>query len=243
MSSYPAAPRPAWSLWLYWVLSSATGSSIGFVLGVCAACGLAAGSLNSGGTAAGSSDPILMARHLLILGIFTGLFMAVGQAIFLEGYLHLSPAWWVCITALGSGVGILVANLPYFVAGNPRHNEALALFLAAAGGAALGCSQWLVLRRANTHAVWWIPASALAWATGQLASFLAGNTWPISGSSDPLPSTGDIVKLLGYPLIIPSVAAALLGVVLARIIQADGRRLTSVHTHNPAQPPHSTSPS
>ncbi|HEX8596889.1 MAG TPA: hypothetical protein VF952_00020 [Chloroflexia bacterium] len=200
-------------------------------------------SANTGVVGPGSGSRWFLPVFLLVLGVLTGLCMAIGQAIFLETQVRVPDSHWVSLSTLGSGVGILVANLPYFFGENPRGNAVVAALLAGAGGALLGASQWLALRKASTLAVWWIPASALAWGAGQMAVFLVENIWPISGTSDPLPSGSDAAKMLGYPLIIPAVASVLLGVVVARIIQAPAQPSISAQPYKPAPPPHSTSPS
>jgi hypothetical protein len=243
MSSRPGSNTPLWRLWLTWLLSSTAGSSVGFMLGVCASCGLIAVSVNTEVVGPGSGSSWFLVVYVLVLGVLTGLCMAIGQAIFLEARVRVPDTHWVSLSTLGSGVGVLVANLPYFIGENPRGNAVMAALLAAAGGALLGGSQWLALRKASTLAVWWIPASAVAWSAGQMAAFLVENIWFISRSSDPLPSGIDVAKMLGYPLIIPYVASVLLGGVVACIIQAHGHPPISAQPHTLAQPPRSTSPS
>jgi len=85
--------------------------------------------------------------------------VGVGVVQTLVLYRRLPRAWrWILATAIGWVVGLSIATLvvpPW-----------LGLLSGALAGATTGIAQWVVLRRHVHWAGWWIPLSALAWATG-----------------------------------------------------------------------------
>lgn len=80
--------------------------------------------------------------------------------------------WWLLATVIGGFLGLAIAATTSVVSSNSESvNTVAPLYLIGAlGGAALGLTQWLVLRRYIKHVGWWIVATAIgaviAWLIG-----------------------------------------------------------------------------
>jgi hypothetical protein len=73
-------------------------------------------------------------------------------------YRRMPKAWrWILATAIGWLIGLAII-IPVVPAG-------MGVLSGMVIGAAVGTAQWLLLRRQVHWAGWWIPVSALAWAT------------------------------------------------------------------------------
>jgi hypothetical protein len=133
-----------WAIWPWWVLLSAVGGGVGFVLGLAAA----------EAAARVFGRPIFEA---VLYGILGTLVAALQWPVLRA---HVSQAgWWVLASAvIWTLVGAL-ANLVEIKAG-------LAAVQPAIVGAAVGALQWLVLQKRVHLAGFWIIASALGWAAG-----------------------------------------------------------------------------
>jgi hypothetical protein len=90
----------------------------------------------------------------------------------LGGWIPVTVACWAAGTAIAYGLTKAQAS--------ETLTEWLIFLLAAtAGGAILGAGQWLLLRRSLNRALWWIPASALAWALAvPLSKFMPLYSFP-----------------------------------------------------------------
>jgi hypothetical protein len=89
--------------------------------------------------------------------IAAGLTLGILQWLVLVGHIH-RPWRWIIASAAGWIVGGTLATLA--APGDPG------LLLGLLAGLAAGVAEWLILRQELMWAGWWIPISALAWATG-----------------------------------------------------------------------------
>jgi len=89
----------------------------------------------------------------------------------------MSPVgWWVLLSIVGFGVGKALAEAVFpSVTTVPGYAATGAII-----GAAVGVTQWLVLRRHVSSAAWWIPATVGAWVAGWSAIGVAERAadWP-----------------------------------------------------------------
>lgn len=93
-----------------------------------------------------------------------GLFVGTAQAFLLRRQVR-RASWWSLATALGSGAGSVVQ----IVVQKGADGTDVFLIKNALFGAALGVSQYAVLRPTFRRSGWWIPASVVAWAAGLVA--------------------------------------------------------------------------
>lgn len=133
-----------WAIWPWWVLLTAVGGGVGFVLGLAAA---EAASRVFG-------RPIFEAVLYGILGTS----VAVLQWLVLRAHVT-RASWWVLASAVS---WILVGALADLV----EIKASLAAVWPAIVGAAVGALQWLVLQKHVHLAGFWIMASALGWVVG-----------------------------------------------------------------------------
>jgi hypothetical protein len=102
--------------------------------------------------------------------------LVIGSAIGIVQWLVLrrsiSPVgWWVVASIVGFGAGKALSD-----AALPGTTTLVGYVLTGAViGAVVGLAQGLVLRRSLRSALWWAPASALAWGVGWSAIGLAEN--------------------------------------------------------------------
>lgn len=118
---------------------------------------------------------------LVAAGLVEGALLGAAQASVLRRSLPvLRTGWFVMATALAAATAYAVAMVPVVLGDDVA---SLPVPVQVAGGAVLGAvllstigtAQWLVLRRAVPGSVFWIPATAAAWAVG-LGAFLAVST-------------------------------------------------------------------
>ncbi len=183
-----ARERPrgvGWRLWLWWVLASTLGWSVGGVVlrPVFGAIGPVFGLLVGG----------------LLVGAIGGAALGVSQWLVLRRQLA-RAGWWIVASTLGWAVGVVVFGL--------------------LGGTVAGVLQWLVLRQQIARAGWWIAASTVGWTIGPVIILFGG---VISGGSEVL-----VVLLVVLVWVIGGlVGGAITGAVLVwllgqRSVDADG---------------------
>ena len=182
----PAVASPThwhWRLWRRWIVANALGELCG--LGLTAAVGI--GLMLLMGEPGNAAGVIAVASLMVLLGVGEGVIVGYAQWHVLRSYLEaLTARAWIGATALGAFIAWVLGMLPSTIINlsatgasgpPPAMSDALMFGLAAAMGAALGIilalPQWRVLRRHVTHAVWWLPANALAWAAGMPLIFMA----------------------------------------------------------------------
>jgi hypothetical protein len=123
--------------------------------------------------------------------------LAVMQWLALRGRVPQS-GWWILASVAGWATGFAIIWAMDLVTrnllGKVADYEIMALVFALAVGAALGCMQWLVLRRHFSRAGWWVVSSTIGW----LLAFLM-----IGKSVDRL---ADIVFLSAVPPAITGLA-------------------------------------
>ena len=141
-----------WSFWFYWVLFSAAGIILGFLIGFAIA-----------SIITGDNIEIGVLRGILgysMLGAGLGFMVGLMQRIVLRRYISRS-GWWVLASAagfalaLGGWYGVAVVSFGY--------SDELEVAVVSIGGALTGILQWLVLRGQVYRPGWWIVASTLGW--------------------------------------------------------------------------------
>lgn len=159
---------------------------------------------------------------LAAAGLVEGALLGAAQASVLRRALPvLRTGWFVVATALAAATAYAVAMVPVVLGDRVA---SLPVPVQVAGGAALGAvllstvgtAQWLVLRRAVPGPVFWIPATAAAWAVG-LGAFLTVST--------PLWQPG---QSLALTVAIGVLAAIVMGLTVAVLTLPAALRLVAV---------------
>ena len=154
MTTTDAVRLTSGELWTQWLIVTAGGGFIGWILGVVV--GFVVAVI--------VTKPFEFVVMALIAGALTGCAIALGQGFVFQPYLA-APAFaqfrpqWIIATTIGGSIALsfFVAPLNY---GLPHY---LVMGIAALLLAAI---QWAVLRRYVRGALWWIPASVAAWVIG-----------------------------------------------------------------------------
>jgi len=145
--------QQALNMWTIWALVT----TVGWLLA-----GFSGLPLGRAVVVEGSTDVILsVALNMGLLGALIGGLIGTSQWYFLRRRVRLA-GWWVVATALGWGVGLLVALLLNLLAG-------LGLCAGLYGvviGLAVGTAQWLVLRQTTPQAGKWIWVTVVALPVG-----------------------------------------------------------------------------
>ena len=185
-----------WAFWLWWVLASALGWTMGFPI----------------------ADAILRALGEVVadeIVIFTMFGAASGIMQWLLLRRHLPQAgWWVLASTLG---GALIGA----VASTVRVVDPAVGFVVA--GASFGILQWLVLRRHVSHAGWWLLASPVGWAVSALV-VRAADRVGVFGAAEglyraialPISETVVLALLFG---VFGAVSGAITGIVLTWLMR------------------------
>ena len=177
----PSIPR---AFWLWWVLASAVGGALGYLVAVSVLATLSDGMYGA----------LVDAVVLTMLGAGVGAM----QWLVLRQHIPLT-GWWVLASALGGTLAVAVA------AAAPTTGIVLVGY--GLLGTSMGVMQWLVLRQHVPHATWWLLASAVGWAVGPPAA------QAINCAAALLPEleTVGVALLFG---IVAAVAGATTGIVL-----------------------------
>lgn len=161
--------RPFWRFWLPWVLTN--------VVAVATALAALSGAIQAG--VSGVIPEVVFAPVWAsgLLWGFTGALIGGGQWLVLRRLLP-GAGRWVWASALGTAVGVAAMFLAFIATGGEAEAASapdLAV-IGTAGGAAVGASQWLVLRRLVRRARWWVLTSAAGAGGGVLTySLLTGD--------------------------------------------------------------------
>jgi hypothetical protein len=191
MAMTETGPRTSVERRLYgrWVLANAIGEGVGLGGSLLVGAGIVAVL----GAQSGPWVDLASAIAAVALGVlFEGVVVGYAQWRVLRDPLpRLSRGSWVRATAIGAGIAWLLGMIPStvmsLVTGPVGSTDAAAptvsepplavILLAAAGlglvlGPVLASAQVVVLRRHVSHAWWWIPANAAAWALALPLTYL-----------------------------------------------------------------------
>lgn len=218
------------TLWLQWVGANAFGELAGLGGVVVAVAALA--SLQA------SPSPLVLFAGMVALGAMEGAVVGASQWLVVRQVLSaLHARVWIAATALGAAAAWALGMLPstiMTIAGSTGPQSAppdiptaaqvgLAAALGAVAGAVLAVFQWRALRRHVRHAIWWIPANAVAWALGMPLLFR------IAGSAPPEGVTAAFaVEALVWIAAVGGVVGAVHGLSLVRLV-FPRRRLSLVY--------------
>ena len=222
-------PASAWALWRRWIVANMVGEITGFGGAVV----VGAGVVTVLGRLSGAAQLGATALAVVAAGVVEGSCLGFAQwvalrpslpAIRRRAWLLATVAGAVIAWGAGMAIGTRLGDAAGDAVGDPASGApALALMvLSGAGvgalaGMILAVPQWLVLRRAVSHARWWVPAHALAWTMGMLAAF-AGMA--LIDERTPVPLTAAIGSASG--LAMGALVAAITGMVLVRLVAAPG---------------------
>jgi hypothetical protein len=108
-------------------------------------------------------------RQALTLGAVLGLLLGLGQWLILRRHLARLHGWpLLSVAGLTGGIA-----LGYGVGSALQALDGIATLASVATGALfLGLLQWLLLRRHLRAAIWWLPATLLAWGLGLPAGWI-----------------------------------------------------------------------
>lgn len=122
------------------------------------------------------------------LGVMTGL----AQWLVVVRWHIRQAGWWILATAIGWPTGLFagIAVASWVNVGNEQAGIAVWIVL----GAALGLTQWLVLRNKVQHAEWWILASMALWSTSGLIGIKVADA--VNGPSVTVASSADFAGIL-----------------------------------------------
>ena len=186
-----AKDRLNWAIWRQWIVANALAEMIG----------LGTSALLWGAFAYSFSAEellgVLTSTVVVVLGstLLEGTAVGVGQWLVLRRPLpQLTWQAWVLATMVGAFVAWSLGMIPstMMTLGEETSSQppleindlvmySLAAVMGLVLGPILGLPQWWVLRRHLRHAVWWVPANAVAWAIGMIAIFVGVSFVPESG--------------------------------------------------------------
>jgi hypothetical protein len=183
--SVSSQPHWQWHLWWRWVIANALGELFG--LGLAAAGGVMV--IVRFGELRGVAGTLFTAVLMVVLGVGEGVIVGYAQWRVLRTYLETMTARdWIGATALGALIAWMLGMLPSTIiklsasdltaphALGHAQMVGLATLMGAGLGLVLAWPQWRVLRRYLSHAVWWLPANAFAWAVAMPITFIGADT-------------------------------------------------------------------
>jgi hypothetical protein len=155
-------PKNRWSLWLQWVLASVLGYGGG------ATVGNALANLIPAMTCTQSFSDSFIDRltnfaciqpslTLILIVVLLGLGGGFMQWLVLRRRIA-GAGWWIPASALGFPLALVIADKAMRVVGD---FAAAPILLGVLFGVLSGSMPWLVLRRQNARAGWWLPAHLL----------------------------------------------------------------------------------
>lgn len=179
------------SVWLRWVLASATGWVVGWSIAFFLFELL-------GSIVYVNGDGLLAYVALPSIGISLGML----QWLVLKHHLP-QAGWWILASLVGYLGAIPVVRSPNVLVVSPESllDDAVFLFIL---GAVVGIPQWLVLRRHYSRSFWWVLVSTLWW-----MSLLIIVANPVSS----------LVEFIGFSGIIGAISGAVSGFFLIWLIR------------------------
>jgi FtsX-like permease family protein len=171
-----------WSLWLQWVLASVLGFSIGTTIGNAFANLIPAmtctQSFSDSFIDRLTNFPCIQPSLGLILIVFIlGLAGGFMQWLVLRRRIA-GTGWWIPATALGFPIALVLADRAMRLAGE---FAAAPILLGVLFGVLSGSLPWLVLRRQNAGAGWWLPAHLLGALVGGAFGIVAFHAVALMG--------------------------------------------------------------
>ncbi len=167
-----ATPAAGWALWRSWTLATTAGELVGFVAPALAGVLITRAFATPGDTSAS----LLILLVLVLAGSIEGATLGFAQWLALQRALP-AITWqrWTGATALAASLAWLLGMLPNTI-GDLTGSTVLMMIgwvaVAPALLVSIGVGQWLVLRQHVARAARWIPANALAWTLGLVATFV-----------------------------------------------------------------------
>ncbi|MEM6839056.1 MAG: hypothetical protein AAF609_19660 [Cyanobacteria bacterium P01_C01_bin.120] len=169
------------ALWLRWIVANALGELLGLGTVILAGAGI----VLLVGEPVGLLQNIGFPAVMVLLGAFEGSILGLAQSWVLRDRLPwLKSRSWTFATVVGAVGAWCLGMIPSFIGylgdpavsmGFPAMSDRLIFLLASLLGAVLGIvlalPQWWILRQYVHRAGWWIPANALAWASGMPVIF------------------------------------------------------------------------
>lgn len=203
----------ALKLWLWWIVANSAGELLG--LGTLAVTAFSMAQDFAESTSV--SAALLFAAVMIVLGAFEGVVVGVAQGLVLRAALaDLQLRAWVLATVIGALVAWALGMIPsvamhlHGASESPAPEMSAAFKLAAAAlmggvlGVVLALPQWRVLRGHVLHALWWLPANALAWAAGMPVVFA------VAGS---VPEHAAVAPVIAVVLATIAIAGAIVGAI------------------------------
>ena len=175
-------PKTGWGLWLQWVLASILGYGAGTTVGNILANLIPAmtcsqsfsDSFTDRLTNFACIQPSLSLTLIVVLLGLAGGFM---QWLVLRRWIA-GAVWWIPASALGFPTALVLADKAMRVAGDLA---AAPILLGVLFGVLSGSMPWLVLRRQNARADWWLPAHLLGALVGGALGIIAFHSAALMG--------------------------------------------------------------
>jgi hypothetical protein len=175
-------PKNGWRLWLQWVLASILGYSVGATTGNTLA------NLIPATTCTQSFSDSFIDRltnfaciqpslGLIVIVVFLGLAGGFMQWLVLRRRIA-GTGWWIPASALGFPIALAVADKAMRLLGD---FAAAPILLGILFGVLSGAMPWLVLRRQNAQADWWLPAHVLGALLGGALGIVAFHSAALIG--------------------------------------------------------------
>jgi hypothetical protein len=175
-------PKNGWSLWFQWVLASVLGYGVGTTVGNALAslipqmtCSQSfADSFIDRLTNFACIQPSLSLLFIVVLLGLAGGFM---QWLVLRRRIA-GAGWWIPASALGFPIALVLADKAMRLVGD---FAAAPILLGVLFGVLSGSLPWLVLRRQNARAGWWVPAHLLGALVGGALGIVAFHSAALIG--------------------------------------------------------------
>jgi hypothetical protein len=174
--------KAEWSIWLQWVLASILGYGVGTTIGNALANLIPAmtctQSFSDSFIDRLTNIPCIQPSLSLILIVFIlGLAGGFMQWLVLRRRIA-GAAWWIPASALGFPIALVLADKAMRLAGD---FAAAPILLGVLFGVLSGSMPWLVLRRQNARAGWWLPAHLLGALVGGAFGIVAFHSAALMG--------------------------------------------------------------
>ena len=175
-------PKTGWGLWLQWVLASILGYGGGTTIGNALA------NLIPQMTCSQSFSDSFIERltnfaciqpslSLIVIVVIQGLAGGFMQWLVLRRRIA-GAGWWIPASALGFPLALVIADKAMRLVGD---FAAAPILLGIPFGVLSGAMPWLVLRRQNARAGWWLPAHLLGALVGGALGIVAFHSAALMG--------------------------------------------------------------